>query len=131
MVLTVVLIAVILDLAFVHRKEAHIALTMHDVPYIDPSIADIGVSQLRKLNATDLRKGKRTLVIRENNVPLAVVLKYEQFLAMQDKLQAAQRLVDLFAKKGTAEELLKSLKDSEDGAGKDLADIAPELVRKQ
>jgi hypothetical protein len=99
------------------------------VPYIDTSISDIGVSQLRKLNATDLRKAKKTLVVRDNNVPLAVVLKYEQFLVMQGKLQAAQRTLDLLSKNVEVQALLKSLRDANDGAGKDLKEIAPELVR--
>lgn len=72
---------------------------LEGVPYIDTSISDIGVSQLRKLNATELRKTKKTLVVRDNNVPLAVVLKYEQFLVMQGKLEAAKRTLELLAKR--------------------------------
>ena len=101
------------------------------VPYIDTSISDIGVSQLRKLNATSLRKSKKTFVVRDNNVPLAVVLKYEQFLAMQGKLEAAQKLVDLFAKRPDVKALIESLKDASEGGGRDLSEIAPELVKKQ
>jgi hypothetical protein len=99
------------------------------VPYIDTSISDIGVSQLRKLNASDLRKAKKTLVVRDNNVPLAVVLKYEQFLVMQGKLEAAQRTLDLILKRDEFKDLIKSLNEANDGGGKDLAEIAPELVR--
>jgi PHD/YefM family antitoxin component YafN of YafNO toxin-antitoxin module len=100
------------------------------VPYIDTSISDIGVSQLRKLNATDLRKGKKTLVVRDNNEPLAVVLKYEQFLVMQNKLEAALRTVELLTKGKDAKVVLESLKDAAEGRGVDLAEIAPELIQK-
>src|ERR1700691_6611891 len=93
------------------------------VPYIDTSISDIGVSQLRKLNATDLRKAKKTLVVRDNNVPLAVVLKYEQFLVMQGKLESAQRTLDLLLKSAEVQALVKSLKEANARAGKYLFEI--------
>jgi hypothetical protein len=100
------------------------------VPYIDPSISDIGVSQLRKLNATDLRKGKKTLVIRENNEPLAGVLKYEQFLVIQGKLEAAQKTLGMLASRTDLQAILTSMKDAENGGGVDLSQIAPELAQK-
>lgn len=99
------------------------------VPYIDRSISDIGVSQLRKLNATELRRTKKTLVVRDNNQPLAVVLKYEQFLVMQDKLEAALRTVELLTKGKDAQAVIESLRDATHGEkGIDLSDIAPELT---
>lgn len=101
------------------------------IPYIDTSISDIGVSQLRKLNATELRKTKKTLVVRDNNVPLAVVLKYEQFLVMQNKLEAALKTVDLLTKHTDAQAVIESLKDFAQGKGTDLEDIAPELIKKK
>lgn len=101
------------------------------VPYIDPHISDIGVSQLRKLNATDLRKTEKTLVVRDNNVPLAVVLKYEQFLVMQNKLEAAQKTVDLLTSNKDVRAIIESLRDALQGKGIDLAEIAPELVGKK
>ncbi len=104
---------------------------LEGVPYIDTSISDIGVSQLRKLNATDLRKAKKTLVVRENNVPLAIILKYEQFLAMQGKLEAAQRTLDLLSKSVDVQAVLESLKDAASGRGVDLSEIAPELTKRK
>ena len=102
------------------------------VPYIDTSITDIGVSQLRKLNATDLRKGHKTLVVRDNNVPLAVVLKYEQFLLMQDKLESALKTVELLTRQKDAHAVLESLKDVVHGKGVDLDDItASEMAGKK
>jgi PHD/YefM family antitoxin component YafN of YafNO toxin-antitoxin module len=101
------------------------------VPYIDTSISDIGVSQLRKLNATDLRKGKKTLVVRDNNEPLAVVLRYEQFLVMQHKLEAAIKTVALLTKGKDVEAVMESLKDAAEGRGVDLSEIAPELAKRE
>ncbi len=101
------------------------------VPYIDTSISDIGVSQLRKLNATELRKSKKTLVVRENNVPLAVVLKYEQFLVMQNKLEAALKTVDLLTKQKDVQAVIEALKDAAQGKGVDLSEIAPEVTNRK
>jgi PHD/YefM family antitoxin component YafN of YafNO toxin-antitoxin module len=56
------------------------------IPYIDRNVQHVGVSRLRSLNATQLREITKTLVIQENDQPLAVLLKYEEFLIMQDQL---------------------------------------------
>jgi PHD/YefM family antitoxin component YafN of YafNO toxin-antitoxin module len=56
------------------------------IPYIDRNVQHVGVSRLRSLNATQLREIDKTLVIQENDQPLAVLLKYEEFLIMQDQL---------------------------------------------
>jgi hypothetical protein len=42
--------------------------------------------RLRALNVTQLRKLGKTLVIQDNDKPLPVLLKYEHFLAMQEKM---------------------------------------------
>jgi len=41
---------------------------------------------LRALNATQLKELDKTLVIQDNDKPLAVLLKYEHFLAMQKRI---------------------------------------------
>ena len=56
------------------------------IPYIDPNIQHVGVSRLRALNVTQLRELDKTLVIQDNDKPLAVLLRYEHFLAMQEKI---------------------------------------------
>jgi hypothetical protein len=45
-----------------------------------------GISRLRALNVTQLRELDKTLVIQDNDKPLAVLLKYEHFLAMQEQV---------------------------------------------
>jgi hypothetical protein len=41
---------------------------------------------LRALNVTQLRELDKALVIQDNDKPLAVLLKYEHFLAMQERI---------------------------------------------
>jgi hypothetical protein len=56
------------------------------IPYVDPSVQHVGISRLRALNVSQLRALDRTLVIQDNDEPLAVLLKYEHFLAMQERI---------------------------------------------
>ena len=56
------------------------------IPYLDPSVQQVGISRLRALNVTQLRELDKTLVIQDNDKPLAVLLKYEHFLAMQEMI---------------------------------------------
>lgn len=65
------------------------------IPVIDPTVKHIGVSKLRGLNADKLRETDDTFVIQENDTPLAVLLTYDKFLAMQEELAAVARTVDL------------------------------------
>lgn len=57
--------------------------------YINPNVRTVGISKLRSLNASKLRDIDKTLVIQENDQPLAVLLKYDEFLAMQKEVLAA------------------------------------------
>jgi hypothetical protein len=57
------------------------------IPYLDPSVQHVGISRLRALNVTQLRELNKTLVIQDNDKPLAVLLKYEHFLAMQERIR--------------------------------------------
>jgi hypothetical protein len=56
------------------------------IPYLDPSVQHVGVSRLRALNIEQLRDLDKTLVIQDNDKPLAVLLKYEYFMAMQERI---------------------------------------------
>jgi hypothetical protein len=57
------------------------------IPYVNPSVQHVGISRLRALNVTQLRDLDKTLVIQDNDKPLAVLLKYEHFLAMQERMR--------------------------------------------
>jgi len=56
------------------------------IPYLDPKVQHVGISRLRALNVAQLRALDKTLVIQDNDEPLAVLLKYDQFIAMQEKM---------------------------------------------
>ena len=45
------------------------------IPYIDPSIQHVGISRLRALNVTQLRELDKTLVIQDNDKPLARIIR--------------------------------------------------------
>jgi translation initiation factor IF-3 len=60
------------------------------IPYLDPSVQHVGISKLRALNVTQLRNLDKTLVIQDNDKPLAVLLKYEHFMAMQEQLRSRE-----------------------------------------
>jgi hypothetical protein len=54
------------------------------IPYLDPSVQHVGISRLRAFNVTQLADLDRTLVIQDNDKPLAVLVKYGNFMAMQE-----------------------------------------------
>ena len=54
------------------------------VPYLDPSVQHVGISRLRAFNVTQLGELDKTLVIQDNDKPLAVLVRYENFMAMQE-----------------------------------------------
>jgi hypothetical protein len=54
--------------------------------YSPASCIGCRTSKLRALNVTQLRALDKTLVIQDNDKPLAVLLKYEHFIAMQEKM---------------------------------------------
>jgi len=48
-------------------------------------------ADLRALNVTQLAELDKTLVIRDNDKPLAMLLKYEHFLAMQEMISDEEK----------------------------------------
>jgi PHD/YefM family antitoxin component YafN of YafNO toxin-antitoxin module len=100
-------------------------------PYIDRNVQHVGVSRLRSLNATQLREIDKTLVIQENDQPLAVLLKYEEFLIMQDQLTS---VLDIIAALSDHEELggiLSGIKEMESGKTKSISEIRSALKPKK
>ena len=57
------------------------------LPYVDPTVQHVGITRLRSLNVTQLRELDKTLVIQDNDKPLAVLLRYEHFMAMQEQIR--------------------------------------------
>ncbi len=54
------------------------------IPYLDPSVQHVGISRLRALNVMQLYALEKTLVIQDNDRPLAVLIRYQNFMAMQE-----------------------------------------------
>ena len=60
-----------------------------NIPFIDPNVQYVGVSKLRSLNATNLHSLDKTLVIQDDDTPIAVILSYDQFMAIQQQSESA------------------------------------------
>jgi len=100
------------------------------VPYIDPNVEHVGVSRLRTLNATNLRNFGKTLVIQDNNTPLAVLLTYDQFLLMQRQLQGVLETVELLTDEDERVALLDGLAAIRAGKSRPLSEIRAALEEK-
>ena len=75
-------------MSFSRRKYKSVSQV--SIPYLDPNVQHVGISKLRALNVTQLRDLDKTLVIQDNDNPLAVLLKYEHFMAMQEQIRSAE-----------------------------------------
>ena len=82
-------------------------------PHIDPTVKHVGISKLRGLNADKLRSTTDTLVIQENDQPLAVLLTYDRFLAMQADLEAFGRTVAMLSDPEEISAFMAGIKDVE------------------
>lgn len=100
------------------------------IPVIDPNVRHVGVSKLRELNATKLRQSEETLVIQDNDNPLAVLLSYERYLIIQDQLMAVYNTLDLLTDEGERKALIAGLADVREGRVRPLAEIEAEMEGK-
>ena len=91
--------------------------------YVDPTVEHVGVTRLRQLNARNLSKLDKMLVIQDNDTALAVVVRYEQYLAMQNQLEQALRTIQMHK----AKELTDGLRDLQEGRVTPLAKVDPTL----
>jgi PHD/YefM family antitoxin component YafN of YafNO toxin-antitoxin module len=103
---------------------------LREQPYIDPNVEHVGVSRLRKLNATNLRESQKTLVIQDNETPLAVLLGYKQFLHMQQTMRQLVETIELLSDPGEREMLRLGFEDVEAGRTKRFAKIRRVLKSK-
>lgn len=101
------------------------------IPVIDPSVRHVGVSKLRELNATKLKETKdETLVIQDNDTPVAVLLSYEKFMIMQGQLMAIFNTLELMTDDVERTGLVAGLADLRAGRVQPFADIEAELEKK-
>src|SRR5258706_4242902 len=92
--------------------------------YVDPTVEHVGVSKVRQLNASNLSKLKKMMVIQDNNTPLAVLLNYEQYLSMQGKLKDALETIQMLK---SAPGVMEGLRDMKAGKLTPLEQVDPTL----
>jgi PHD/YefM family antitoxin component YafN of YafNO toxin-antitoxin module len=98
-----------------------------EYPVIDPTIKHVGVSKLRELNASKLKDTEDTFVIQDNNTPLAVLLSYDKYLAIQEELRAVLNTVDLLTESQELAGVLAGIEDFEAGRSRSLEAIEADL----
>lgn len=96
------------------------------IPTIDPSVKHVGVSKLREFNASKLKETEDTFVIQDNDKPLAVLLRYEKFLIMQEQLNSVLNTIDLFHDPAEMEAIRAGLRDFANGKARKLSEIEAE-----
>jgi hypothetical protein len=102
-----------------------------NIPYIDPNVQHVGISRLRSLNATQLREIDKTLVIQDNDQPLAVLLKYEEFLIMQEKLMSVLDTIGVLTEESEIQGILAGIEQLRAGKTKSIAEIRAALKTKK
>jgi len=101
-----------------------------DMPVIDARVKHVGVSRLRRLDGKSLKRDvsdNKALVIRERDEPLAVLLSYEQYLIIQNKLNAVVETLDIISRSEEAQMLIAGLREVKAGNTKSLDDIRKSL----
>ena len=93
------------------------------IPFIDQNVEHVGTTRLRELNSTKLRNNKKTLVIQENDTPLAVLLNYEQYLIMQDRLVSLLETIEVLSTNEDMDALKAAFADLNAGRTRSIADI--------
>lgn len=101
------------------------------IPYIDENVEHVGTTKLRQLNSEKLRNNKKTIVIQENDRPLAVLLNYEQFLIMQNQLLSLLATIETLANEEEVNALKAGLDDWQSGRTRSLREIRAELKKKK
>lgn len=73
--------------------------TKTELPFIDRRVEHIGVSKLRQIDGKTLKENvdNKAIVIREHDLPLAVLLSYEQYLVMQDQLNSLVETIEILS----------------------------------
>ena len=93
------------------------------IPFIDENVEHVGTTRLRELNSAKLRSNKKTLVIQENDTPLAVLLNYENYLIMQNQLLSLLETIDVLANEEEVSSLKAGMDDLASGRTKSISAI--------
>jgi hypothetical protein len=84
-------------------------------PYIDPNVRTVGVSKLRGLSASELSDMRTTLVIQNNDTPLAVLVRYEQYLAIQEQFKTLKETIQILTDEKEKAAVFDGLRDVAEG----------------
>jgi hypothetical protein len=97
-------------------------------PSIDPNVKHVGVSKLRDLNATKLKEQtEETLVIQDNDTPIAVLFSYKKYMEMQEEFKAAINMIELLSDEKEHKGLLAAFEDISAGRVRSLAEIEKDM----
>jgi PHD/YefM family antitoxin component YafN of YafNO toxin-antitoxin module len=100
------------------------------IPNIDPNVKHVGVSKLRDLNASKLKEqNEETLVIQENDVPLAVLFSYKRFLQIKEEFSALISMIELLTSENERNGIVAAFEDIRNGRVRSLADIESDLEK--
>jgi hypothetical protein len=101
------------------------------IPRIDPNVQYVGVTKLRSLNATNLQGLNKTLVIQDNEQPLAVVISYDKFLEMQTERERILATLELLTNRDEADAFVAGSQDIVEGRHRPLSAIREDLEKKK
>jgi predicted CopG family antitoxin len=105
-------------------------MTSCALPNIDPNIKHVGVSKLRGLNASKLKEQTDdTLVIQENDTPLAVLLSYQKFLEIKQEFDSLVNVIEMLASDTEKKSLIEAFEDLRAGRVRSLAEIEADLEK--
>jgi predicted CopG family antitoxin len=105
-------------------------MTSCALPNIDPNIKHVGVSKLRGLSASKLKEQTDdTLVIQENDTPLAVLLSYQKFLEIKQEFDSLVNVIEMLASDTEKKSLIEAFEDLRAGRVRSLAEIEADLEK--
>ena len=96
------------------------------MPIIDDRVEHVGVSRLRKFDGKTLKQdmaANKAFVIKERNQPLAVLLGYEQYLIIQNKLKAVMETLEIISNSEETQMLIAGLREAAAGQTRSLQEI--------
>ena len=64
------------------------------IPYIDPNVDHVAMDRLQEMSTSSLKRLKKTLVVRDGDSPLAVVVPFKTFLRIQREIDRLSELVE-------------------------------------
>ena len=99
--------------------------------YINPHVRNVGISKLRSLNASKLRDMDKTLVIQENDQPLAVLVRYEEYLDMQKQLMAVLETRAILSDKEEMAGIVSGIEDVKTGRTQPFEEVRNSLRKEK